>query len=507
MALQILQNFYKATVSTAWAAGTGNRYVSVLPTPSSGRLVVNPSDISKREIVSYSATGTDAGGTYITLSARGVGGTTDQIHAVNETVRQNLTAQHYSDIQTELDLKLDDTQLDTDGTLAANSDTKIPSQKAVKTYSDAITTNVTTLNSQNVKLTGDQTITTGVKTFVVSPIVPTPTTNFQAATKAYADGLAIAGSPDSSTTVKGIGRVSVAPVSAATPIFVGDNDGRVPTQAENDALVGTGTPSTSNPYVSKSTLRFGGTGSDGALAISSGTTSIDLGAAQVVVKNYTSVSITGTGALTFTNPHTNGTIIIIKSQGDMILTSSAAALIDASGMGASGGAAGPAGAGSGARGGSGLYIECAGAWNFTGTIKNNGADATASTVQSGGNGGGGPGTTLILYGSLTANSGTSTVTAGTTSSIVGAPFVSLATGAVGTTSYGFFNQATGGAASGSTPGAILYPTIYSRYSKTIYVIPGAGGGGGGLAVGPTYLTAGVGGSIGTSTIALNTEFV
>lgn len=72
----------------------------------------------------------------------------------------------------------------------------------------------------------------------------------QLATKAYADGLAIAGSPDSSTSVKGIGRVSVAPVSAATPIFVGDNDSRVPTQGENDALVGTsGTPSTSNKYV------------------------------------------------------------------------------------------------------------------------------------------------------------------------------------------------------------------------------------------------------------------
>lgn len=42
------------------------------------------------------------------------------------------------DIQTQLDAKLDDSQLDTDGTLAANSDTKIASQKAVKTYADAL---------------------------------------------------------------------------------------------------------------------------------------------------------------------------------------------------------------------------------------------------------------------------------------------------------------------------------------------------------------------------------
>lgn len=68
--------------------------------------------------------------------------------------------------------------------------------------------------------------------------------------KTYADGLAIAGAPDSSTTTKGIGKVSVAPVSATSPIFVGDNDTRVPTQSENDALVGTsGTPSSSNKYV------------------------------------------------------------------------------------------------------------------------------------------------------------------------------------------------------------------------------------------------------------------
>jgi hypothetical protein len=39
-----------------------------------------------------------------------------------------------TDLQSALTAKLDDSQLDTDGTLAANSDTKIASQKAVKTY-------------------------------------------------------------------------------------------------------------------------------------------------------------------------------------------------------------------------------------------------------------------------------------------------------------------------------------------------------------------------------------
>lgn len=65
--------------------------------------------------------------------------------------------------------------------------------------------------------------------------------NNQLATKLYVDGVATAGAPDASTVTKGITTMSVAPVSAATPIAVGDNDGRVPTQAENDALVGNNT--------------------------------------------------------------------------------------------------------------------------------------------------------------------------------------------------------------------------------------------------------------------------
>lgn len=58
---------------------------------------------------------------------------------------------------------------------------------------------------------------------------------------------------DASTTVKWPTKLSVAPVSAVNPIAVGDNDPRVPTQWENDALVGTnGTPSASNKFVTAS---------------------------------------------------------------------------------------------------------------------------------------------------------------------------------------------------------------------------------------------------------------
>lgn len=60
----------------------------------------------------------------------------------------------------------------------------------------------------------------GVKTFTSSPIVPDPTTAMQAANKEYVDGVAIAGAPNASTTVKGI-------VQAAT-------------QAQTDARTTTG---------------------------------------------------------------------------------------------------------------------------------------------------------------------------------------------------------------------------------------------------------------------------
>lgn len=83
---------------------------------------------------------------------------------------------------------------------------------------------------------------------------------------------------------------------------------------------------------------FGGTGADGALSISSGTTNYDLAGAQVFIKNFTSISITGTGKITFTNPHANGTTIIFKSQGNVTLTSSATPIIETSNLGASGGA-------------------------------------------------------------------------------------------------------------------------------------------------------------------------
>ena len=77
---------------------------------------------------------------------------------------------------------------------------------------------------------------------------------------------------------------------------------------------------------------FGGDGSDGALDTSSGAVNIDLNNVDYVVKQYTSINV-ATNNLTFTNQNANGTIIVLKSQGDVVLSSK----IDAKGMGASAG--------------------------------------------------------------------------------------------------------------------------------------------------------------------------
>ena len=183
----------------------------------------------------------------------------------------------------------------------------------------------------------------------------------------------------------------------------------------------------------------GGTGADGALTISSGTTNIDLAGVAIVVKNYTSVAITGTGALTFTNPHANGTLIVFKTTLGFTITSSANPVIDLDGLGGtltnsgvglgckttgaqtpasatpsvvfitaggispllsidpqsgrsialavgSGGGTGGASSGShpsgtgnggaGGRGGGSMYVECLGAYNVTGIIRGRGLAGT-----------------------------------------------------------------------------------------------------------------------------------
>lgn len=367
-------------------------------------------------------------------------------------------------------------------------------QLATKTYVD-------TTDALDVHLTGDQTITSGVKTFVVSPIVPTPTTSFQpatkgyvdvpvaardmngqkittlgtptvstdAATKGYADGLAIAGSPDSSTSVKGIGRVSVAPVSATIPIFVGDNDGRVPTQAENDALVGTGTPSSTNKYVTVDTLTIIGGGSDGNVTISSPTT---------LTRDMYYNDLTVTSTLT-----TDGFKIYVKG------TISGAGTIDY-GNGANGstasntvGSGNTAGAAGGAVTATGSLKNIAGGTGGTGGTSSGTAGAvqtnSSSTVAigrdsvAGGNGGNGTGGTAGAGGS---GAGTSTATVNIKFGIFSdltMQMTDLKTDAT----LAFLKSSIGGNGGGGGGGNSLGPQ------------GGGGGGGGGASGGTVFIAA------------------
>ncbi len=230
---------------------------------------------------------------------------------------------------------------------------------------------------------------------------------------------------------------------------------------------------------------FGGDGSDGALNTTGGVVDINLGGAAVVIKNYTSIII-NTNNLTFSNPHANGTIVILKSQGNVTIktkidlkgigaaaqTTGYAIMDDdthdgnvgvaGSGNGSNGGAGGAAGTvltnlypyttvlarifqkslivaagsgggnggigednpssgGAGGRGGGVLLLECAGALDFdvggeidmSGGNGGNGVAGGSDGYGGGGGGGGGScGMTIILYNTLTDNSGTLIVDGG-----------------------------------------------------------------------------------------------
>ena len=98
MSITIPENFYKETIAQDWPVGTGNFYVSVKPTVTAGRLVISPYSSTLREIVKYTAVGSDGNGDFVTVSERGIGGTTEQTHVIGETVRNNVTAETIQEI-------------------------------------------------------------------------------------------------------------------------------------------------------------------------------------------------------------------------------------------------------------------------------------------------------------------------------------------------------------------------------------------------------------------------
>lgn len=398
-------------------------------------------------------------------------------------------------------------ELDTEGLHKAGSETVT----GVKTFSETVVPRISAAHSYIVGEEEFLTTKRYVDNVAGSAVVANASTTVKGITEEATDAEVLA-----SATTGGTGaRLFVNPGS------VGNAANKIPFVTSNGKLDTTIMPN----------LKFGGTGADGALSTSSGTTNIDLAGAQVVIKNYTSISITGTANITFSNPHANGTTIIFKSQGAVTISSSATRAIDLRDLGGLGGST----VGPNSGGTSTTNVGCGGA-----SVSNNGSgggSASAYTAPSAGN---------STYGALGIIQGGATNSDYTVSKGLGIPtglnvtiskVVPVQPGSGGSSAFGPFNaqgmaggrgagalyiecaggftcsstidasgtagtNATGSARSGYGGGAgaicILYASVVSDTGT--YTITGGAAGTGGAASGDV-------GGAGYVYRGLNTEFV
>jgi hypothetical protein len=167
----------------------------------------------------------------------------------------------------------------------------------------------------------------------IDSVVTPPVDDEEFVTKKYVDDIVISGSPDASNSTKGITKLSVAAVTPTDPIAVGDNDPRVPTQAENDALAGTsGIPSSTNPYVTQNDTTNGATITDTSIAFvdSNPDTITDSNNGFVTAGFQAGQTITVSGSVSNNNTFTIASVVagtITLVAGDSLTAESAGATV------------------------------------------------------------------------------------------------------------------------------------------------------------------------------------
>lgn len=196
------------------------------------------------------------------------------------------------------------------------------------------------LNTQRSTLLSDYIVDTGSPNVIV--ITPSPAITSYIAGQAFSFKLANTNtSPTVSINVNGLGVQQVTKLNGITSPSVGDMaSGQLITVEYDGTNFQMLNPVANVPATSAQVTalqKFGGTGTDGALTATTGTTTINLGNAAIFTKNYTSISLTGTANLAFTNPATGGTLIILKSQGNVTITTSTSPVVSLTGLGGVGG--------------------------------------------------------------------------------------------------------------------------------------------------------------------------
>lgn len=250
MSVNLVQNFYKQTITTPWTIGLGNFYVSEKPTVSAGFLVISSNSESLREIVEYSATGTDGGGDYVTVSARGLGGTIEQAHAAQEKVYMNITAEHIQQIKESIEAISAAGALDASTTVKGVARLTADSNLTIGTVtmtiaSPAVATFVAhglTVNDQ-IQFTTTGALPTGVSPSTTYFVISTGLTADNFRFSATFGGAAINTSGSQSGTHT---------LTRVTPRAVSPNDPILPSQTLRDAFAGTpGTPNSTNKFVTQ----------------------------------------------------------------------------------------------------------------------------------------------------------------------------------------------------------------------------------------------------------------